>query len=126
MLPTDAAARKGLPIFTGVLMYFPDAIAAVADVSKKGNDQHNPGQPLHWAREKSTDHLDCAARHLIDAGIEGDGKDEKTDVYHLAQMVWRGLARLQLVIEKNRKNEPVPIPDPNGPSNPGAGQGKYE
>lgn len=98
-LPKDAKARKALPIFSGVLMYFPDAIAAVADVSKKGNDQHNPGQPLHWAREKSSDHLDCVSRHLIDAGPDGSGKDEVTDVYHLAQVAWRALAQLQLVIE---------------------------
>ena len=35
------------------------ALAEVARVSKAGNDQHNPGQPLHWARDKSADHADC-------------------------------------------------------------------
>lgn len=44
-LPTDPKARKALPITTGVLDYFPDALAAVAACSKAGNDQHNPGQP---------------------------------------------------------------------------------
>ena len=49
-LPTDDKARKALPIFTGFLMYFPDACAAVAEVSRLGNEQHNPGEALHWAR----------------------------------------------------------------------------
>ena len=58
--------RKDTPIFSGVLNYFPDAIREMARVSRAGNDQHNKGEPLHWAREKSTDHLDCCARHLTD------------------------------------------------------------
>ena len=60
-LPTDKVARKGVPIYSGVLRYFPDAIAAVAELSRIGNDQHNPGEPLHWAREKSTDEHDALA-----------------------------------------------------------------
>lgn len=93
-LPTDPQARKGLPITTGVLDYFPDAIAAVAACSKAGNDQHNPGQPLHWAREKSTDHADCIARHLVERGtVDSDG------VRHSAKLAWRALANLQLELE---------------------------
>lgn len=95
-LPTDAADRKGIPITTGVLDYFPDAIAAVAACSKAGNDQHNPGQPLHWAREKSTDHADCIARHLMERGtVDSDG------VRHSAKLAWRALALLQVEIERD-------------------------
>lgn len=98
MLPTDAKARKAVPIYSGVLMYFPDAIAAVAACSKAGNDQHNPGQPLHWAREKSTDHHDCIARHLMEAGMrDSDG------IRHSAKLAWRALAALQLEIEAERR-----------------------
>jgi len=50
-VPAGAAERKSVPICTGVLDYFPDALLAVAGVSKIGNDQHNPGQPLHWSKE---------------------------------------------------------------------------
>jgi hypothetical protein len=93
-LPADAAERKKLPITTGVLDYFPDAIAAVAAVSRLGNEQHNPGQPLHWAREKSTDHADCIARHLLERGtLDADG------ARHSAKLAWRALALLQLEIE---------------------------
>lgn len=97
-LPTDSAARKNMPIATGVIDYFPDALAAIAEVSKKGNDKHNPGEPLHWAREKSTDHADCIARHLIERGrLDEDGGR------HSAKLAWRALALLQEEIEEERK-----------------------
>jgi len=97
-LPTDPKARKSLPITTGVLDYFPDAIAAVAEVSRIGNDQHNPGQPLHWAKEKSTDHADCIGRHLIERG-----KRDNDGARHSAKMAWRALALLQTEIEAEVK-----------------------
>lgn len=100
-LPTDYEARKALPVFRGPIMYFPDAVLAVAAVCKAGNDQHNPGQPLHWDRTKSTEHMDTAMRHMMDHGM-GNPKD--TDgTWHLAKAAWRILAELQLAIEKESK-----------------------
>lgn len=97
-LPTEAKERKKFPVTTGVIDYFPDALVAVAEVSRIGNEQHNPGQPLHWAKEKSTDHADCIARHLIERGTKDiDG------VRHSAKMAWRALALLQIEIENERK-----------------------
>lgn len=94
ILPTDAATRKSSPIATGLLDYFPQALAAVANCSKVGNDQHNPGQPLHWAKEKSKDHADCLIRHMIERGtIDTDG------VRHSAKVAWRALALLQSELE---------------------------
>jgi hypothetical protein len=105
MLPTDDKTRKALPIFTGVLMYFPDALLAIAEVSRKGNEQHNPGQPLHWAREKSVDQLNTALRHMID---HGQGVVKDTDGgYHMAKAAWRCLAELQLTIERDRAKSSV-------------------
>src|SRR3990167_5525973 len=54
-LPTDPVERKKYPIASGVLDYFPDAIAAIAYVSWVGNNQHHPNTPLHWDRSKSAD-----------------------------------------------------------------------
>lgn len=89
--------RKNRPIARGVLDYFPDALAEIALVSKTGNDQHNPGQPLHWAKEKSTDHADCIIRHLIDRGkLDSDG------MRHSAKVAWRALALLQTELEEER------------------------
>ena len=93
-LPTDAKERKGIPIFSGCLMYFPDAIAAVAELSRVGNDQHNPGKPLHWDRSKSQDEHDALMRHLMEAGtVDTDG------VRHSTKVAWRALAALQKEIE---------------------------
>lgn len=97
-LPTDREGRKRVPLYSGVLKYFPDALAAVAHCSQVGNDQHNPGQPLHWDRSKSQDHLDCLLRHLLDdlQGVELD----VDQVPHLAKVAWRALAALQLACER--------------------------
>jgi hypothetical protein len=94
VLPADAQLRKQIPIGTGVLDYFSAALAEVAKVSHAGNEQHNPGQPLHWARGKSTDQADTMIRHFIERGtIDVDG------MRHSAKMVWRALAILQLELE---------------------------
>ena len=99
-MTTDKQERKEMPITTGVLDYFPDAIAYVAHVSFKGNQQHNPGEPMHWAREKSTDQADCISRHLLERGtIDEDG------VRHSGKLAWRALALLQLEIEAARKQK---------------------
>lgn len=98
-LPTDAKERKKIPIYSGVLRYFPDAIAEVAKVSYNGNEQHNSGEPLHWAREKSGDHEDALVRHLLDIG----GFDSLGN-RHSAALAWRALAILQLEIEKEKLN----------------------
>lgn len=88
------AARKGRPVTRGVLDYFPDAILAVAEVSRLGNEQHNPGEPMHHARGKSVDHADCIVRHLMDRG----SMDEE-GVRHTAKVAWRALALLQEELE---------------------------
>ena len=101
-LPTNPQERKNTPIFSGVLKYFPDAIAEIARVSKLGNDQHNPGEPLHWAREKSTDQLDSSLRHQMDYA---NGVKRDTDGgHHLAKACWRLLAELQLDLESEKKS----------------------
>lgn len=93
-LPTDSEARKNIPLAEGLLYYFPAALQAVAALSKKGNDQHNPGQPMHWARSKSSDHADCLMRHLMDSGtVDTDG------IRHSAKVAWRALALLQMELE---------------------------
>lgn len=95
-LPTDPKERKEIPLFSGLLKYFPDALCAVAHLSFVGNQQHNPGQPMHWAREKSTDQEDTILRHLLESGtVDTDGQR------HSAKVAWRALAMLQLEIERD-------------------------
>lgn len=97
-LPQDSKARKETPICTGVLDYFPKALAAVARLSKAGNDKHNPGQPLHWAREKSTDHADCIIRHMMERGTV-----DEFGILHEVSVAWRALAQLEVALEKAGK-----------------------
>ena len=96
-LPIDAKARKAVPLATGCIDYFPDALADVANLSRVGNEQHNPGKPLHWDRSKSGDESDALMRHFIDRGtVDTDG------VRHSAKVAWRALALLQKEIEAER------------------------
>lgn len=73
-LPTDSSERKRYPLFSGLMRYFPAALAGVANHSVSGNEKHiHPGRPynpdidvLRHDRTKSTDHEDCILRHLVD------------------------------------------------------------
>lgn len=95
LLPSDSAARKDIPLCRGVLDYFPLALVEVAKVSKVGNDQHNLGEPLHWSREKSSDHEDCIMRHLVErGGLDTDG------IRHSVKLAWRALALAQIELEE--------------------------
>ena len=97
-----AKLRKETPIFSGVLKYFPDAIAEVAKCSFVGQQQHNPDKPLAWDRSKSGDEYDALMRHLMDSTID----DYDTDgTLHLAKVAWRGLAGLQKHLEKMRNEK---------------------
>ena len=94
-LPTQAAARKAVPLMAGCVDYFPDALAAVAALSVVGNEQHNPGQPLAWDRSKSGDEAECILRHMVDRGtFDTDG------VLHDTKVAWRALAQLQKTLER--------------------------
>ncbi len=94
----DAKERKNFPVATGVLGYFPDALLAIAEVSKIGNEQHNPGKPLFWDRTKSTDEADACIRHFLQRGtLDEDG------VRHTAKAAWRLLALLQKELESEQK-----------------------
>jgi hypothetical protein len=120
LLPEKSEDRKSIPITSGVLDYFPAALAEVAKVSKAGNDKHNPGQPLHHARGKSMDHADCIARHLLERG----SVDRITGVRHSAELAWRALALLQEEMEAEgaplargaRLPEPEEAAKPAGPT----------
>ena len=96
-----AADRKLLPVVDGAMHYFPDAIAAVSHVSYVGNEQHNPGQPMHWAQGKSSDHRNCIGRHLSQLGtLDTDG------IPHSWKLAWRALANLQ--VELQEQGAPLP------------------
>lgn len=91
MTPQD---RKARPVARGVLEYFPNALLEVAHVSFVANEQHNPGQPMHWSKGKSTDHADAMLRHQLEHGkVDSDG------LLHSAKVAWRALAQLETELE---------------------------
>jgi hypothetical protein len=92
-LPLDSAERKRWPMFSGLLQYFPAALAHVSNHSFVGNEKHNPGLALQHARGKSGDHEDCIVRHLVDSAEHPAGSAEKID--ELRALAWRALALLQ-------------------------------
>jgi hypothetical protein len=101
VIDADSATRKTYPMARGLLDYFPDALAEVSKVSYLGNEKHNPGQEMHHARGKSSDHADCIIRHLVGrGGFDGDIRES-------AALAWRALALLQEELEAEYK---LPLP----------------
>lgn len=99
----DAKRRKQQPVALGFMAYFPRAMKEVAKVSWVGNEQHNPGEPLHWAKEKSTDDIDAGERHLLDH-LQGNPLDSD-GMYHLAKHAWRAMASLERFLEEQDNDE---------------------
>jgi len=107
-LPIDSQERKNYPLLSGCLNYFPAALAGVANISKKGNDKHNPGQELHHARGKSMDHPDCIVRHLMDVQdlLAQDNRSALTPkgigqlLEEVSSLAWRALAYSQELHEQ--------------------------
>lgn len=95
-----AAERKGMPVYSGVLKYFGDALKEVSKCSLAGQKQHNHGNELYWDKNKSTDNEDAMVRHLIDHSVNPVDDD---GVLHLAKCAWRALAALQIHLDNQNK-----------------------
>lgn len=95
MKELTAQERKERPVFSGLMKYFPNALLEVAHVSYVGSKQHHPDEPMHYDPEKSQDHADCSARHLLQAGtFDTDG------LRHTAKHAWRALALLEKELQE--------------------------
>lgn len=103
MLPNDPAGRKGVPLYSGAIRYFPAALAGVARCSVAGSKQHHGSAELYHDRSKSGDEADAMLRHLLESEV-GDGVD--TDgVLHIDKFAWRALSLAQKYHE--RRDAPV-------------------
>ena len=91
--------RKAMPIYSGVLTYFPDALKEVSKCSLAGQKQHNQGDKLYWDKNKSTDNADALVRHLIDHNVNPIDDD---GILHLAKVAWRALATLQIYLDSKQ------------------------
>ncbi len=94
MLPTDSKTRKGIPVYRGFMKIFPDAMAAVAQLTALSTEKHNPGGDVGWQKDKSTDELDALGRHMLDDAIDPLSRD-KDGALHAVKMAWRPMANLQ-------------------------------
>lgn len=90
--------RKKIKVYGGVIKYFPKALREVAKVSYHATEQHHPDKEMHWDRNKSNEHMESLCRHLLDYA-EGDEFDDDGQ-RHLAKLVWRVLAQLQIDLER--------------------------
>lgn len=96
LLPLDSKERKEVPLWTFIRTYFPKTFIAMARLSFKANEKHNPGQPMHWAREKSSDHKDCAMRHWFDE----ERIDPETGEPEAVAAAWRACANAEQVLDR--------------------------
>jgi hypothetical protein len=79
-----------MPLLDGLLLYFPNACAYVSHVSARANEQHNPGEPMHWAADKSIGTGNEIVRHLLERGtLDSDG------LRHTGKAAWRVLELLE-------------------------------
>lgn len=113
----DSQARKDTPLLATVFGYFAAAMAGLARHCVRSNEKHNKGEPVHWARGKSTDHAECNLRHLIDAEEmkawlrRNPGRPEREAVLTMLEheydaRVWRASADSQEFYEEFR-NAPL-------------------
>lgn len=102
-----SAERKEIAMARALMAYFPDALALIARHSFRMNEKHNPGQSVHWSRDKSNDHDDCVSRHSANVAVDPDSVDAD-GAYHIICRGWRSLAAIQVWAEqKYAKGEKI-------------------
>ena len=95
-----AKRRKMTPMYSGLLAYFPDALALVARNSMIGHYQHNdPNVEMYWDRSKSADEMDAMIRHMADHSKDPYDED---GCLHMSKVAWRALAFLQKFLEEQK------------------------
>ena len=85
---SNSEQRKRVPIYTGFIKYFPDAIIEVTKQSTRGMLQHDTPT---WNKDISKDELDALMRHMIEEDW--------------AAVAWRAMANLQRQCDEENKKE---------------------
>jgi hypothetical protein len=75
--------------------YFPDALAEVGELCVVANEKHNPGEPIHWSKDKSNDHWGSRGRHSGQLGKI----DPESGLLHDVSWLWRTLAINQVRLD---------------------------
>jgi hypothetical protein len=116
------------PLTQGCLLYFPDALQAVALVSDYGRNKYETTfaeRNWYYVPDAVGRYADGLSRHIVKEATEGMHDDE-SGLLHAAHAAWNALARLQLLLEQEGlllavpprrpyvKAETYPTPDDDG------------
>jgi hypothetical protein len=126
LFPDNDKVRKMLPVWKYLTRYFPKAHREVTKVCVVNNVRYNPDRApadINWNRGKSPDQLGSAARHMLEAAVDGKVFEEVPaevaaitgidKVYVLAEAMWRIGAELELTIEREEAAAMVEIQIPS-------------
>lgn len=106
-----------IPVFQGLIDYFPNACIAVAEVSHHGAKKYTWKGWINVPNGKVR-YTDAMVRHLIKESI-GEEIDPDFGLLHAAHLAWGALARLELILLEKQHNkyscsEPtIPQPQPS-------------
>lgn len=91
-----------IPVYRGAISYFATALRAVAEISWFGARKYawNGWREVDDGINRYTDGL---MRHLL-AESEGELRDPDSGLLHAAHVAWNALARLELIIEEQKRN----------------------
>src|ERR1044071_8702488 len=94
----DKQKAAKVPVWQGVLEYFPKALHAVGAISKMGAQKHNEGKmPTKWRQYPVDVYADALARHILEEN-KGDVYDSESKMLHAGHEAWNALARLELLL----------------------------
>lgn len=91
-----------LPIYQGVIDYFPQAIQGAAESSQFGAVKYDvPYSDKNWAKVENAErrYLDALMRHLMDY-LDGEKYADDSKLSHISAFVWNALAYSQLQYDK--------------------------
>lgn len=89
-----------VPVFRGLINYFPNACMAVAEVSQRGASKYE------WDGWKTVPdgkvrYTDALVRHLIKECTDGE-VDPDFGLLHAAHLAWSAMARLELILREKK------------------------
>lgn len=97
----DKQKAAKVPVWEGVLNYFPAALLAVGAISKFGSAKHNDGKfPTLWRKYPTVTYGNALSRHILDECRTGDSYDGESNMLHAAHEAWNALARLEKLLEE--------------------------
>ena len=93
--------KEKAPLYWGLINYFPRALTEVAKVSTFGAAKHQTlFKDKRWLDPDYTPEMydDAIVRHVFDRAVEGEINEKDGGCYHLAQIAWDALARLEKLL----------------------------